>query len=1091
MMLQFKKIIGSVLCSIVVAIPCYAQNQHGITAIQKLYEAKNYEAATKLLNADINELIKARNADSLNYYILWQGKIEAKITDKDKAIGKVNQLVSTIKTLSTSPVIVSQAYIEAGEFFGLLSNNKMGYEANKQAMQYALSAKDSSRVLRLVNIENNMATYAQRMSDISLSIVHDRKALQWISQLQKPDYQKMYLVYNSMGSGMYYISKLDSGIYFYNKALDALAKAQPTPENRYYRPAIIQNNMAGIYGIQGKTTAGIAAMKATINYLKTFLATKEPHPKKENATEFQFEAIDNLAGIYKELGDYKQAHELLYYSWQQKQKLLEKGSDAVFKSEILLGQLYYAMREYDKALQFLNSGLAKIAVADGDYLFWQADATSTMALLYESKKDNITAGRFYEKADSLYEETLQGEYDNIYLEFLTNAATFYASTGQEQKAISKANKGYNYVVKAQGAQSLLASAGLLNLAEVSYHLHRYQQALGYADKAIAVMNSISKTSSNLLDSVKTELKKPRVILVKAKAKYELLPQKNVANLTAILQELETALALLERRKSVIGNTEDAGLLVADHEDLLQYIKKINADLFKLTSNGTYIDRLVGLHESGLYNRIRSRLDASDSLQFMDVPPAAQTTERKLQAAITTALQGDGTHGENMKAYFAATNNWNKYQAELQTNYPRYYKMRYGSIFKSLSDFQQSIPAGTTVVRYFYTEDSLFAMVADAKQKQLFVLSPQLLKEKIELLLQSNMDMAKTGDLLYTVYQQLWAPFAKAITNKKIIIIPDGILYNLSFEILTPKKIASYKELATQSLLANHFISYRYSLFLLEPAAKKAVAKNNFVAFAPGFTDEIKAKYKGKFQNADEVDNSYLSLLPQPFTIALANKMQRLFGGKAYLNEQSTTENFKANAGSHTIIHIGTHAESNNLHPEYSRLIFAKNTSGLSENNSLLLPEIYNCDVSSSLTVLTACESGKPGYQDGEGMISLAHAFNYAGSESILTGLWKIDEQVSMQLMDEFYKNLSAGMAKDEALQKAKLWYLQNNNGRLLAPQYWAGLVLMGDTAPIQLEAHSNFAWWWVAAGSGILLALLLFFVWKKETRSLNFKEVRF
>jgi CHAT domain-containing protein len=61
--------------------------------------------------------------------------------------------------------------------------------------------------------------------------------------------------------------------------------------------------------------------------------------------------------------------------------------------------------------------------------------------------------------------------------------------------------------------------------------------------------------------------------------------------------------------------------------------------------------------------------------------------------------------------------------------------------------------------------------------------------------------------------------------------------------------------------------------------------------------------------------------------------------------------------------------------------------------------------------LTACESGKPGYEDGEGMISLTHAFNYAGSESIVTGLWKIDEQASALLLDIFYKNLRKRVTK--------------------------------------------------------------------------------
>lgn len=96
-----------------------------------------------------------------------------------------------------------------------------------------------------------------------------------------------------------------------------------------------------------------------------------------------------------------------------------------------------------------------------------------------------------------------------------------------------------------------------------------------------------------------------------------------------------------------------------------------------------------------------------------------------------------------------------------------------------------------------------------------------------------------------------------------------------------------------------------------------------------------------------------------------------------------------------------------------------------------------------------------GLRLGEGMISLAHAFNYAGSKSILTGLWKIDEEVSMQFMDEFYRNLSVGLPKEEALRKAKLWYLKNNTGRALALQYWIGLVLMGDTTPLQVTQNDH------------------------------------
>ena len=53
----------------------------------------------------------------------------------------------------------------------------------------------------------------------------------------------------------------------------------------------------------------------------------------------------------------------------------------------------------------------------------------------------------------------------------------------------------------------------------------------------------------------------------------------------------------------------------------------------------------------------------------------------------------------------------------------------------------------------------------------------------------------------------------------------------------------------------------------------------------------------------------------------------------YINKNATKQIFENSAKEHKIIHIGTHAESNNLSPELSRLIFAKNTTD--ENNKII------------------------------------------------------------------------------------------------------------------------------------------------------------
>ncbi len=238
---------------------------------------------------------------------------------------------------------------------------------------------------------------------------------------------------------------------------------------------------------------------------------------------------------------------------------------------------------------------------------------------------------------------------------------------------------------------------------------------------------------------------------------------------------------------------------------------------------------------------------------------------------------------------------------------------------------------------------------------------------------------------------------------------------------------------------------------------------------------MKEVYRLAVKDSVKLDKTYLTLLPQPFSEDLVKQYAKVFDGDYFVNENASKELFINQAKEHKIIHIGTHAENNNISPELSRLIFAKKTDGKDnyDENSLYSYEIYNIDLSSNLAILTACETGKPTYQAGEGMISLAHAFNYAGSESILTSLWKIDEESSAKIVTLFYDNLAEGMPKDEALRKAKLSYIATAEGRTAAPQYWAGLVLIGDTAPIDL--NQGVAWWWyVMAGVvGFILVILI------------------
>ncbi|MEI9913181.1 MAG: hypothetical protein WDO71_28205 [Bacteroidota bacterium] len=130
------------------------------------------------------------------------------------------------------------------------------------------------------------------------------------------------------------------------------------------------------------------------------------------------------------------------------------------------------------------------------------------------------------------------------------------------------------------------------------------------------------------------------------------------------------------------------------------------------------------------------------------------------------------------------------------------------------------------MRYFFTDTSLLALVVDKQNKKIIRINNQGLEEKINALLLNNTSEKIQLPVLYDLYKMLWEPLLPFIQNKKVTIIPDGVLYSLSFEMLAVKPVASYKDLVANSLLSGYTFSYHYSLFMLGQTPDAGNAKEN-------------------------------------------------------------------------------------------------------------------------------------------------------------------------------------------------------------------------------------------------------------------------
>ena len=105
---------------------------------------------------------------------------------------------------------------------------------------------------------------------------------------------------------------------------------------------------------------------------------------------------------------------------------------------------------------------------------------------------------------------------------------------------------------------------------------------------------------------------------------------------------------------------------------------------------------------------------------------------------------------------------------------------------------------------------------------------------------------------------------------------------------------------------------------------------------------------------------------------------------------------------------------------------SKVNDSIEDNNRLYVRELYNMELNADMAVLSACETGLGELKRGEGIIGLARAFTYAGAKSTINSLWSVDDAKTKKIMELFYTNIKDGMAKDEALHKAKLTYLEDD-----------------------------------------------------------------
>ena len=1037
-----------------------------LNAINDLIARDSTKKALIEINKAIHQLKKEKKIDSLPNYIYSLGQIYSLKNSLKEASSKSKDLLVYIE--NSHPNFKTRCIAN-------LEYSKLCLDLSKlpEASQHALIAKTlayklNDETLKLES-EYYLAEYGMKMGQIDVLNNHIRKAKNLIKNSPKGSFKISARVYNLLGALMYYNSRQDSAIYYFKIALKNVSSLEDNVENQLYLPAILNGNLALIKLNQGKPQEAKTLIEESIKFNKAFLEIAKNHPLTNRVKRNLLIGYSTLNGIYYDFGDFDKSEKITNIALSYAEKNFRKNTQEYFMAALGVAQVKAEKKEFDKALSYLDKAKQSLKNIEGKNYQLNAFLLDNYASIYHQQDKQEKAISYWETGHEFYKKSNPDAFDVNQIYSDMNLAIAYSEIKEGGKAINTIKALYDYLISTKGEKNYLTKAIMLTYAKVFLNLGRYTESLKWSDRCLQFY--IENDTLNWLNKIYFEDNKADIYTINAEAKYYKQKTKDSTFLKSLLPNINNAIDAIEDRKTSLSSVKDINTLIENNNKVFDFAKTINLELYNKTNNPIYLDKTIGLHESGLYNRIRARLN-SKPVSFSDIPKEITNRENHLKELLNNKTS-------NIESIIAYNKSWSSFLDTLKNNYPKYYKMRYATIEEPLNSIYSKIPNNTSVVRYLYIDHDLYAFVVSKNKKKFYKLNANNITNYINQLENNLLDIKTTASQLFELYTNLWKPFENDINTENLIIVPDRELFNLSFESLTPKKINSYRELATNSLLAKYNISYNYSLFLIGNKKETVNFDSNFVAFAPEFNDKMKKDYQIAFSDSLSIDKTYLNLLPQPFSIDLAKKYSNLFNGSSFVNEKASKQIFNHEAKEHKIIHIGTHAESNNITPELSRLIFAKSNS--SEDNSLYTFEIYNENLNSNLAILTACETGKPTYQAGEGMISLAHAFNYAGSESILTSLWKIDEKSSAKLIDLFYQNIKKGLPKDKALRLAKLEYILKSQDRTVSPQYWAGLVIIGNTEPIELKTSTNLIW--IAFTGLLFIAISVYYLYKTKKKT--------
>lgn len=296
-------------------------------------------------------------------------------------------------------------------------------------------------------------------------------------------------------------------------------------------------------------------------------------------------------------------------------------------------------------------------------------------------------------------------------------------------------------------------------------------------------------------------------------------------------------------------------------------------------------------------------------------------------------------------------------------------------------------------------------------------------------------------------QMILAPVAEQLNKRRIIVIADGALNYIPFQIL-PSGSSNQ-----EPLVAQHDVINAPSASILGELRDKLSSRGMREKVLAAFGDPVFSRN----QSNDHLQSALRDIDPDrdPKTISELFYAEREINNLRDIASPAktfTATRYDANRerllsmdfSKYAILHFATHGFLDPRRPEFSGLLLSTvDEQGKELKGFVALRDVYSLRAPVDLVVMSACQTALGKDVRGEGLVGLTRGFMYAGATTVVASLWKVDDEATAELMKRFYiEMLGNRKTPDEALRLAQNSIRQTPEWH--APHYWAGFTLQGE-----------------------------------------------